>query len=150
LYYNKAQQFIIPVFNVVIKVDKGNITDVVWDNDCYACLTSDQCFTNNDVTYLNDTSIKAVDKNCKSPACVNDKDNAFNCDPKFYITWFGTDSNQKQMKSSNLAMSRFRQYAVGSLYNSAKDTFNKTMDTLKNTWDNVKQKTDKVLKGDFS
>ena len=28
------------------------------------------------------------------------------CDPKFYITWFGTDKNGNQLKSSNLALSK--------------------------------------------
>jgi hypothetical protein len=90
--------------------------------------------------------IKVTEKNCKNKLCTLDADNAFNCDPKFYITWFGTDVNGNQFKSSNLSMSRFRQYAVGSLYNSAKDAFNKTMETLKNTWEDVKTTTDEIIK----
>jgi len=130
----------------VIKVEKGVIYDVIWDNDCFSCLTSSDCYTNSDLTYLNDTSIKTTEKNCKSKLCTLDANNAFNCDPKFYITWFGTDKNGKQFKSSNLSMSRFRQYAVGSLYNAAKDAFNSTMATLKNTWEDVKTTTDNIIK----
>jgi hypothetical protein len=136
----------IPVFNVVIKVEKGVIYDIVWDNDCFSCLTSSDCLNNTDITYLNDTSIKVYENNCKSKLCTLDADNSFNCDPKFYITWFGTDIKGKQFKSSNLSMSRFRQYAVGSLYNSAKDAFNKTIETLKNTWGDVKKTTDDIIK----
>jgi hypothetical protein len=78
-------------------------------------------------------------------ACdANNKDTAFNCDPKFYITWFGTDADGKQLKSSNLSMSRFRQYAVGSLYNSAKDAFNKTVTTLVDTYNQVKAEVEKL------
>jgi hypothetical protein len=47
-------------------------------------------------------------------------------------------------------MSRFRQYAVGSLYNSAKDAFNTTLTTLQTTWDTVKAKTDNIIKGNFT
>jgi hypothetical protein len=73
------------------------------------------------------------------PACnVDDQNTVFNCDPKFYITWFGTDADGKQLKSSNLSMSRFRQYAVGSLYNSARDAFNKTLTDATNTFNSVK------------
>ncbi len=95
--------------------------------------------------FLNDTTIVATERNCKQAACTLDIDNVFKCDPKFYITWFGTDADGKQLKSSNLSMSRFRQYAVGSLYNSAKDAFNKTIETLKNTWEDVKGQTEKII-----
>jgi hypothetical protein len=120
---------------------------VVWDNDCFSCLTSDKCYSNDQITYLNDTSIKVNYKNCKQDLCKNTKDEAFQCDPKFYITWFGTDSKGRQLKSSNLSMSRFRQYAVGSLYNSARDAFNTTISVLQNTWEDVKNKTQDIIKG---
>ena len=129
----------------MIKVDKGIVVDVVWDNDCYSCLTSDKCYTNEKVPFLNDTTINAIDKNCIQSACVNAKDTSFQCDPKFYVTWFGTDAKGKQMKSSNLSMSRFRQYAIGSLYNSAKDAFNSTVSALQNTWNQIKDTTQSVL-----
>ena len=37
-----------------------------------------------------------------------------NCDPKFYITWFGTDAKKNQLKSSNLALSKFKKYSYKS------------------------------------
>ena len=43
------------------------------------------------------------------------------CDPKFYITWFGTDKNGIQLKTSNLAMSKFQKYSINSLYSSVKN-----------------------------
>jgi hypothetical protein len=128
-------------------MNKGNITEVVWDNDCFSCLTSDKCYTNENLTYLNDTSIKVTEKNCKQELCQNTREGSFQCDPKFYVTWFGTDVNGKQLKSSNLSMSRFRQYAVGSLYNSAKDAFNTTISTLQNTWNLVVNKTTDLVNG---
>jgi hypothetical protein len=47
-------------------------------------------------------------------------------------------------------MSRFRQYAIGSLYNSAKDAFNTTITTLQDTWESVKATTTKILKGNLN
>jgi hypothetical protein len=78
-------------------------------------------------------------------ACAADKNSIFNCDPKFYVTWFGTDVDKKPLKSSNLSMSRFRQYSVGSLYNSAKDAFNKTVATLITTYEDVASKVNEIV-----
>jgi hypothetical protein len=79
-------------------------------------------------------------------ACnINDPATVFDCDPKFYITWFGTDADGKQLKSSNLSMSRFRQYAVGSLYNSAKDAFNKTWTDVVVAFNDAKTELDKIF-----
>ncbi len=44
-------------------------------------------------------------------------------------------------------MSRFRQYSIGSLYNSAKDAFNKTIGDIVNTYNDVKTKTEDIIKG---
>jgi len=139
--------FNIPLFNVVIKMTMGVITDVVWDNDCYTCLTESTCNAEN-ATYLNDTSSVVTDSNCsENPCSLTNTTDVFVCDPKFYITWFGTDASGKQLKSSNLSMSRFRQYAIGSLYNSAKSAFNSTIATLVSTYDNVANKTSSLVKG---
>jgi hypothetical protein len=135
---------VVPLFNVVIMVDNGNITDVLWDNDCFSCLTDATCITTL-LPYNNDTNLIKTEKNCKSTEFCTNNSEGLVCDPKFYITWFGTDANGKQLKSSNLSMSRFRQYAVGSLYNSAKDAFNKTVDTLKNTWSSIESTANKVI-----
>lgn len=45
VYYNKGKKQVTPLFNVVIKLDKGNITDVVWDNDCWDCAFQGGCQT---------------------------------------------------------------------------------------------------------
>jgi hypothetical protein len=57
------------VFNVVIKMVMGNITDVIWDNDCYTCLTESTCYTsqpikqfNSNLTVIESVSIKI---NCR-------------------------------------------------------------------------------------
>jgi hypothetical protein len=42
-YYNRADNKFAPVFNLVIKVDQGVVTELFWDNDCYTCLTDTNC-----------------------------------------------------------------------------------------------------------
>ncbi len=77
--------------------------------------------------------------------CEDTKDEVFKCDPSFYITWYGTDKDGKALKSSNLSMSRFRQYSIGSLYNSVRNTINNTINSLKDTYNNISRNIDKIL-----
>ena len=58
-------------------------------------------------------------ENCYGDGCSDNK-----CDPKFYITRFGTDKSGNQLKSANLALSKFKKYSVSSLYSSVKGIFN--------------------------
>ena len=108
------------MFNLVIKVKEGKIYDIVWDNACYDCINNcendikSHGFNNNTMTY----------KNCYESDMEKCNKNNNECDPKFYITWFGTDKNDNQLKSSNLAMSKFQKYSISSLYNSVKNIFN--------------------------
>lgn len=41
-------------------------------------------------------------------------------DPKFFISWIGTDSAGNHMLSHTRRLSRFTQYSVGSVYQKAK------------------------------
>ena len=75
----------------------------------------------------------------------SNSEEAFNCDPKFYLTWFGTDADGTQLQSSSLSMSRFRQYSVGSLFNSAKGVFNSTIEKIKDTYSDVAQNADNII-----
>ena len=118
LYLNKTEDnLIVPIFNIVIKINKGYITEIFWDHQCYGCdnskclsITSNYINSNETIEY----------KNCKE-TYEDDSDDPKN-DPKFYITWFGTDKHKRQMKSSNLAISKFKQYSVKDLYESVKET----------------------------
>ena len=64
-------------------------------------------------------------QNCYDSEIDKCKEDNTLCDPKFYITWFGTDKNGKQLKSSNLAMSKFKQYSISALYTAVRDIFKK-------------------------
>jgi hypothetical protein len=113
------------------------------DNDCSSC-AYEGCNTHKSKSITNSTQIYEA-PNCKAPLCKNKKEEIFKCDPKFYLTWFGTDKNKKQLKSSNLAMSRFRAYSIGSLYSSARDVFNNTLTDIVKTYEDVAQKTQDII-----
>lgn len=49
------------------------------------------------------------------------------------------------MQSSNLSMSRFRQYSIGSLFISAKGTFTDALDTIKTTYNDVSNKVNDIV-----
>lgn len=70
---------------------------------------------------------------------------AFNCDPKFYVTWFGTDVNGKPMSSSNLSFEKFRQYSIGSLYSSALGVFNNTVNQVVGAYNNVQNQVQSLV-----
>ena len=110
------------VNSIVVKVKSGLISELVWDNACYDC--DEKCEKNIiSRSELNNSNTMSYE-NCYEndmTKCVNNT-----CDPKFYITWFGTDGKNNQLKSSNLALSKFRKYSISSLYNSMKNIFTGT------------------------
>ena len=105
---------------MVVKVKKGVIYEIVWDNACYDC--DDSC-TKNIQTLSGDKNKTMTYESCYKD--LNSCSNEYDCDPSFYITWFGTDKNKRQLKTSNLAMSKFKRYSIKSLYNSVKNIFKK-------------------------
>ena len=108
------------MFNLVIKMEKGKIYDVVWDNGCFDCDNS--CQNNIVSNSVFNSSITQTYENCWEQTCSTDNKDE-NCDPKFYITWFGTDKDKRQLKTAGLAMTKFKHYSVSSLYSSVKDIF---------------------------
>lgn len=125
----KNENIFFPLINIVIKVEKGYIYDIVWDNNCYSC-KDEQC-----QDYLSENIYKNSDtkifKNCykKTDSCGSEEE-TLNCDPKFYVTWFGTDKDNRQMKSSNMAMSKFKHYSIGSLYDNLCKAFDNQKDSI--------------------
>ena len=47
VFFNRQIPYYNPLFNLVIKISNGNITDVVWANDCYTCQNTNSCQMNN-------------------------------------------------------------------------------------------------------
>ena len=123
---------------------EGKIYDIVWDNSCSGC-KKDQCrsFKSNSI-YNESNSIEI--KNCclENNKCKDNSESTV-CDPKFYITWFGTDKNKRQLQSSSLAMSKFKRYSTSSLYNSILDIFHESNEKMKEKFNDISLSIDKIF-----
>ena len=103
-------------------MEKGKIYYIVWDNGCFNC---DSNCDSNIVSYSAfNSSITQTYDNCYEKETSCSSGNSTSCDPKFYITWFGTDKNKRQLKTAGLAMTKFKNYSIKSLYSSIKGIFN--------------------------
>ena len=109
------------MFNLVIKMEEGKIYDVVWDNGCFDC-NDNECNDLVSSSVFNSTITQSY-KNCQETESCTSTEEQNSCDPKFYITWFGTDKDKRQLKTAGLAMTKFQHYSVSSLYSSIKDVF---------------------------
>ena len=86
--------------NLVIKMNEGKIYDMIWDNNCLSC-TQNNCVRNIEAkSIFNDNNTQIYD-NCFQKCKNEDKKNKIKkkYDPKFYITWYGTDKDNKQLKT---------------------------------------------------
>jgi hypothetical protein len=72
---------------------------------------------------------------------ANKEDCALNggaeCDLKIYVVWTGTDTNGQYFQSAGLRFSRFQQFAISSLYTSARSLSLSVYDGAKDTASNV-------------
>ena len=140
------------MFNLVIKMEKGKIYEIVWDNGCFDC-GKDKCIDNIKSKSIFDPTINKTYSNCiahdiqienkeednknktdnentqendknKPEKQVEPEKNDNYLEPKFYITWFGTDKDKRQLKTAGLAMTKFKPYIIaGSFYSSIKGLF---------------------------
>ena len=127
------------MFNLVIKMELGNIYEIVWDNGCFDC-DQKNCVKNILSSSVFDPLVNQTYDNCKVDINKNENQNEDNnekvnqidneegsenvLEPKFYITWFGTDKNKRQLKTAGLAMTKFKPYiSSGSFYSSIKGLF---------------------------
>ena len=134
------------MFNLVIKMEKGKIYEIVWDNGCFDC-DKNTCIKNIISKSIFDPSINKTYSNCLAHInpIENEKEDNKTIDngknpqekdignnegkkninePNFYITWFGSDKNKRQLKTAGLAMKKFKPYIIaGSFYSSIKGLF---------------------------
>ena len=123
---------------------EGKIYDIVWDNSCSGC-KKDQCQIFKSYSIYNESNSIEI-KNCflENNKCKDNSESTV-CDPKFYITWFGTDKNKRQLQSSSLAMSKFKRYSTSSLYNSIIDIFNNTKGNMEQQWNDISNSIHEIL-----
>lgn len=88
----------------VIQIDGGSFTTIVPDNaDCGSCSSGQVC-ENNECFSVGNTGVS-----------IN---------PRFFVSWIGTDSKGDNCISYARRLSRFTQYSIGSIYSSARNMFN--------------------------
>ena len=102
-------------------MEEGKIYEIVWDNGCFDC--DSKCESNLESYSVFNSTISQKYENCYEKDLYCSSGNSTECDPKFYVTWFGTDKNKRQLKTAGLAMTKFKSYSVKSLYSSIKDMF---------------------------
>lgn len=142
----------IPVASVVAVMDKGQLVNLTWDNQCQTCpVTSDLCMAGNQALTIGEgvkktqyltanafSSIAVDNKMCGvSQTQCNSTTNTsgINCDLRILLSWSGTDSKGKRLLSSNLRLTQFSGASVGSMWNSIANSFNPDASTSANTVD---------------
>lgn len=95
------------LFSFVVNIEKGVVTAITDDTaDCGNCdTTSGQACDS-------ETSYKCYTKGTYTGS-----------DPRFFISWIGTDASGNYMLSHTKRLSRFTQYSIGSVYNKVITTF---------------------------
>ena len=95
------------VFNqlsLVLFVDEGKITELIWDKGCYAC-----------------EDANCIEGNCAIPLtdCVATTNN---CDFSVYLSWYGTDTDGRYLLSAGQRLSQFQKTSARSYYDYVKNT----------------------------
>ncbi|CAD8079546.1 unnamed protein product [Paramecium sonneborni] len=111
-----------PIYSLVINMQDGNVTDLIWDNGCWD--SSMEC---SDYNVTNSKGEIFSDSNNYYKECTKEVD----CDAKFYISFIGTDASGNYMESAGKRISRFRQYAISDMFSSAKNIFSGYVDEIR-------------------
>ncbi len=107
--------------NLVVKMEKGKIYELVWDNGCFTC-DQNKCEKNLIAKSIYNENITQTYDNCFEICKEKDEDKIDKkLEPKFYITWFGSDKDKRQLKTAGLAMTKFKPYISDSFKSSIKD-----------------------------
>ena len=96
--------------NLVIKVNEGKIYDMVWDNNCFSC-DKKNCEKNIIAKSIFDDNTQ-IYENCFKKCKNEDKSKKIKkkLEPKFYVTWFGTDKDKKQLKTYEEAKKKYKSH----------------------------------------
>ena len=110
--------------NLVIKMEEGKIYEIIWDNGCFTC-GEKNCQNNLISKSIKNENDTILYENCFEKCDLRNNDNKLDkkFEPKFYITWFGSDKDKRQLKTAGLAMTKFKPYISESFKTSIKDLF---------------------------
>ena len=129
-----------PFLTAIVFVEDGVVQSITYDEDCAFCNGKSNCQPNGFDVSTNTTFDSDVYVECGfSPSeCSALAGGGADCDLRVccakklatngvqtplhvqvYIAWVGTDSNGEFFTSGNSRFSRFRQYSIGTLFDSA-------------------------------
>ena len=133
-YIRPEAKIVYPINILNIQLRKGYISGYRWMNGCKGCQPGHnpdkgfQCKVEEPLeTIMHNSTPESTEQqqkgvynmsNCYKPACVNDY---FNCDPRIFITWSGTDKNNKYMTSVNKSPTMFMKNEYASIWDSMVD-----------------------------
>ena len=122
------------LLNLIVRMEMGNVVGLYWENQCYGvecafidCKDTTLYFNQTNFTEQVITSTNI--QNCFIPDCNSDSSV---CDTKVYITWEGTDATGRECTSDNYRITKFTEYSINSLLQSAKEIGETTYNKLVN------------------
>jgi hypothetical protein len=137
----------VPLYTVIIGMDRGKVSYIAWDDGCFFCTASGPDCVDTAVNVNGtetgvvsdsslmgcrqtlDSSYSPPQDNCYPAATIPSNSSDGNstvstnvttpCDLKVFVTWTGTDSNGKFLTSAGQRFSRYRSFGVANLYQDA-------------------------------
>lgn len=119
LYLSQNDSKVVPALNLVIQVTSGKISGFIWDTGCLGCATTDTCLSGRTLNYKDSSqSYTWTDSYCSINYCsTTDTDP---CDLRIFVTWVGTDSNNKYLESAGYRLSNFENQNIAAIWASMK------------------------------
>jgi hypothetical protein len=133
-----ADIFTVPTYTAIIKLTDGVVTDIGWDDGCFFCPeNTDECMHTGLDVNTTDEIMNPIFRGCRKtmeqcypptmPAANGTADGGAanvtvaqtGCDLKVFLTWTGTDRNGQYLRSASKRFSRYRQFGIATLYQSA-------------------------------
>ena len=121
-----ANRWVALYYTVVVKMDKGVVTGIDWENTCLGCSLED-CYEKEDTcgTRFNKCS-RAPTTNEPAPDLTD-----ISCSVKIYVAWSGTDVDKDYCLSGQQTIGNFRRFSARFAFDKAAATANQVIDGIK-------------------
>jgi hypothetical protein len=122
---NPSCGYVVPFFTLILDLSNGYIDSALWQDDCSTC--SEEAFVTSDDGACNcgipissciGFSPQSTGANVITGS-TGYANNSVSCDLQIYIGYSGTDSGGNVLTSSSRTIANFREFSLGSIYNSA-------------------------------
>lgn len=98
----RSDPVVVTYWTVLVLLDKGNLTEIAWDDGCSDCSSND-----------------CVDNSCGIKRMKGDTDRCLetNCNMKVYLAWMGRDKKDSACRSVSSMPSNFSKYSFQPVQN---------------------------------